>query len=51
MAKVYAAVESFEEGSLALRFTLSLPVTSAISSSKVELLWWACDIADDFKPL
>ncbi|MBO3839745.1 MAG: aldo/keto reductase [Thermoproteota archaeon] len=47
----YATVESFEEASLALRFTLSLPVTSAVSPSRVELLWWACDIADNFKPL
>jgi aryl-alcohol dehydrogenase-like predicted oxidoreductase len=47
----YATVESFEEASLALRFTLSLPVTAAVSPSRVELLWWACDIADQFKPL
>lgn len=47
----YATVESFEEASLALRFTLSLPVTSAVSPSRVELFWWACDIADHFKPL
>ncbi|MBS7648233.1 MAG: aldo/keto reductase [Thermoproteota archaeon] len=47
----YATVESFEEASLALRFTLSLPVTSAVSPGRVELLWWACDIADCFKPL
>ncbi len=47
----YATVESFEEASLALRFTLSLPVTAAVSPSRVELLWWACNIADQFKPL
>lgn len=47
----YATVESFEEASLALRFTLSLPVTAAVSPGRVELLWWACDIADQFKPL
>ncbi|MEM2088428.1 MAG: aldo/keto reductase [Thermoproteota archaeon] len=47
----YATVESFEEASLALRFTLSLPVTAAVSPSRVELLWWACDVADQFKPL
>ncbi|MEM2940857.1 MAG: aldo/keto reductase [Thermoproteota archaeon] len=47
----YATVESFEEASIALRFTLSLPVTAAVSPSRVELLWWACDIADQFKPL
>lgn len=47
----YATVESFEEASLALRFTLSLPVTAAVSPGRVELLWWACDIADRFKLL
>ncbi|MEM1558295.1 MAG: aldo/keto reductase [Thermoproteota archaeon] len=47
----YATVESFEEASLALRFTLSLPVTSAVSPSRVDLLWWACDIADNLRPL
>ncbi|MGQ9479717.1 MAG: aldo/keto reductase [Thermoproteota archaeon] len=47
----YATVEGFQEASLALRFTLSLPVTSAVSSGRVDLLWWACDIAEQFKPL
>ena len=47
----YAPIDSFEEASLALRFTLSMPVTAAVSPSHVELLWWACDIADKFKPI
>ncbi len=47
----YAPVDDFEEASLCLRFTLSLPVTSAVSPSHAELLWWACDIADNFTPL
>jgi hypothetical protein len=47
----YSPVDTFEEASLALRFTLSLPVTAAVSPSHAELLWWACDIADKFTPL
>jgi len=47
----YAPVESREEADLALRFTLSLPVTAAVSSSHMELLEWACDIADKFTPI
>jgi len=47
----YAPVDSPEEASLALRFTLSLPITAAVSPSHAELLWWACDAAEQFKPL
>jgi predicted aldo/keto reductase-like oxidoreductase len=47
----YAPVDDFLEASMCLRFTLSLPVTSAVSPSHAELLWWACDIADSFTPL
>ena len=47
----YAPLDSFEEASLALRFTLSLPVTSAVSPSHAELLWLACDIADGFRTI
>jgi predicted aldo/keto reductase-like oxidoreductase len=47
----YEPLDCLKEASLALRFTLSLPVTSAVSPSHAELLWLACDIADDFKPL
>lgn len=47
----YAPVDTFEEASLALRFTLSKPITSAVCPSHQEFLWWACDIADNFVPL
>lgn len=47
----YAPVDNCDEASLALRFTLSKPVTAAVSPSHAELLWWACDIADKFKPI
>ncbi|MBM3708807.1 MAG: aldo/keto reductase [Actinobacteria bacterium] len=45
----YAPVDNYEEASMSLRFTLSQPVTAAIAPSYAELLWWACDIADNFK--
>ena len=47
----YSPIDDFEEASLSLRFTLSLPVTSAVSPSHAELLWLACDIADNFTPI
>ena len=47
----YAPVDNYNEASLALRFTLSKPVAAAVSPSHAELLWWACDIADRFKPI
>lgn len=47
----YSPVDDFEEASLALRFTLSKPITAAVSPSHAELLWWACDIADDLTAL
>lgn len=47
----YSPVDTFEEASLALRFTFSQPVTAAVSPGHAELLWWACDIADKFTPL
>lgn len=47
----YAPVDSPEEAELALRFTLSRPITAATSPSHAELLWWACDAADRFRPL
>jgi len=34
-----------------LRFTLSKPITSAVSPSHAELLWWACDAAEHLSPL
>jgi aryl-alcohol dehydrogenase-like predicted oxidoreductase len=47
----YAPVDSPDEASLALSFTLSLPVTSAVSPGHTELLWWACDAAEQFSSL
>ena len=47
----YQPVETFEEASLALRFTLSLPVTAAVTPGHEEFLDWACEIAENFKPL
>ncbi len=47
----YAPVENRKEADLALRFTLSLPVTSAVSPGHMEFLEWACDIADEFSPI
>lgn len=47
----YSPVDNVEEAALGLRFTLSQPITAAVSPSHAELLWWACDVADNFKPL
>jgi len=47
----YAPVDSPQEAEMALRFTLSRPITAAVSPSHAELLWWACDAADDLRPL
>ena len=47
----YSPADNFEEASLALKFTLSQPVTTAISPGHSELLWWACDIADKLTPI
>lgn len=47
----YAPVERFEEAVMAVRFTLSLPVTAAVAPGHAELLWWMCDAAEAFKPL
>jgi len=47
----YAPVDTSEEASLAVRFTLSLPITAAVTPGHAELLRWACDAAEQFKPL
>jgi aryl-alcohol dehydrogenase-like predicted oxidoreductase len=39
------------QAALGLRFTLSRPVTAAVSPSHAELLWWACDAAERLTPL
>lgn len=47
----YKPVETYEEAKLAARFTLSQPVTAAVSPGHPELLWWACEAAEDFRPI
>ena len=47
----YAPVDTPEEAALGLRFTLSRPITAAVSPGHVELLWWACNAADNLTPL
>lgn len=48
----YIPEDNYEDASMALRFTLSLEgVTAAVSPSHAELLWLACDVLEDFKPL
>jgi len=47
----YSPVDTQEEAELAMRFTLSFPVTAAVSPGHIELFRWACDAADDFQPL
>jgi len=47
----YYPVESYEEARLAVRFTLSKPVTSAVTPGDPELFEWACDAAEEFEPL
>ena len=47
----YAPVETYDEASLAVRFTLSRPVTAAVSPGHLELFDWACRAAEEFVPL
>lgn len=42
----YKPVDTPGEAALALRFTLSQPVTAAVSPSHAELLWWMCDAVE-----
>ena len=47
----YSPVDTYEEASLAVRFTLSKPITAGTSPGHMELLTWMCDAADQFTPL
>jgi aryl-alcohol dehydrogenase-like predicted oxidoreductase len=47
----YCPVESEEEARRAVRFTLSLPVTAAVSPGHFELFRWMCDAAESLGPL
>jgi len=47
----YEPMMTAEEAALGLRWTLALEgVTAAVSPSHAELLWWACDAAEDLRP-
>lgn len=45
----YAPVESYAEAVLNTRFTLSLPVTAAVTPGHEKLFLWACDAAEEFR--
>ena len=47
----YHPVESYEEAQLAVRFTLSRPVTAAVSPGYEYLIRWAVDAANEFTPI
>ncbi|MBE3599326.1 MAG: aldo/keto reductase [Limnochordaceae bacterium] len=47
----YEPITDREEAALALRFTLSQPVTAAIPPGEVQLWRWALDTADHFTPV
>jgi len=47
----YRPVADAEEASLALRFSLSEPITAAIPPGEERLFWLALSIAERFKPL
>lgn len=47
----YTPVKDEYEAQLALRFTLSQPITAAIPPGELQFFDWATKIASDFKPL
>ena len=47
----YSPVETYEEAKNALRWTLSRPVTSCVSPSHAELLWWMIEAEKELVPL
>ena len=47
----YEPLADRAEATMALRYTLSLPVTAAIPPGDIRLFRLACDIADGFTPL
>ena len=47
----YEPLADRAEATLALRYTLSLPITAALPPGDIRLFRLACDIADDFTPL
>lgn len=47
----YKPVDTYEEAAAGLRFTLSLPVTAAVSPGHKELFDWMVQAAHEFQPL
>lgn len=47
----YSPVDTYEEVRMALRWTLSRPVTACVSPSHVELLWWMIEAERNLDPL
>ena len=47
----YEPLSERDEAELALRFTLSQNVATAVSPGEEELLWLAVEIARDFRPV
>jgi len=47
----YRPVDDPAAVGMALRFTLSRPVTAAVGPSHAELLWFACEPTDCFTPM
>jgi len=47
----YYPVETFEEAQKALKFTLSLPVTAAVTPGHEKYFDWACEIAQNFSSI
>ncbi len=47
----YEPIPEKEHAQLALRYTLSQPVTAAVPPGHIQLFRWALDAADDFRPV
>ncbi len=47
----YRPIDDPAVAALAVRFTLSLPITAALPPGHAELLWQCCEIAESFTPL
>jgi predicted aldo/keto reductase-like oxidoreductase len=47
----YVPVDNYDDANLALRFTLSQPITAAVCPGHTELLNFACDAAENLSPL
>lgn len=47
----YAPVESYEDARIGVRFTLSLPITAAVTPGHERHLLWAVKAAEEFTPL